>query len=351
MRRSIGFAILLRMSAWDVELLLARNSRDHRALARDRERKIVRKVRHGVYVLESDLAEASIEDKHIIAIRAAVVTTDRPLTRSHWSAAVVHGLSTLGDHLGTVHATFGDAGARGLEGVSSHLFQITDDELVEVNGLLVTAVGRTVVDVAGAGTFEEGVVTADAALAAGLPRESLELAVDLAGPRRAETRIKQVVEFADGDSGSAGESVSRVTMAGMGLQPELQHRFSDRRGYIGRSDFFFPEVRAAGEFDGRVKFVNTAFAPNGAAEMYWNEKVREDRIRAKSDGFARMGLGRRTRPPPAGPDPARRGSANTRNPGREPAADAVSSDKCASAPSSICEEWPHERGGRRAASQ
>lgn len=277
------------MSAWDVELLLARESRDHRALARDRERKIVRRVRHGVYVLESDLVETSIEDKQIIAIRAVVMTSDRPLMLSHWSAAVVHGLATLGNHLGTVHATFQDPGARGLEGVSSHLFPITEDELVRVNGLLVTAVGRTVVDVAGAGTFEEGVVTADAALAAGLSRETLELAIDLAGPRRAGTRIKQVVEFADGESGSAGESVSRVTMARMGLHPELQHRFSDHRGYIGKSDFFFPEVRVAGEFDGKVKFFNTAFAPNGAAEVYWNEKVREDRIRAKSDGFARWG--------------------------------------------------------------
>lgn len=277
------------MSPWDVQLRFARDSRNRRALAKDAATDLARRVRHGVYVATADVAEMSTEDKHVVAIRALAAVSDRPLVLSHWSAAVLHGLDVLDGHLGTVHATFAERGDRGLQNVSSHLFALREEEVVEVRGLLVTGVGRTVVDIAGAGTFEEGVVVADAALRAGIPREVLELAVDLAGPRRAERQIAKAVEFADGDSGSAGESLSRVTMHRMGLHPELQHRLSDHRGYIGKSDFFFPEADAVGEFDGRIKFVDPRYAPEGAAQKLWEEKQREDRMRAVTTGFGRWG--------------------------------------------------------------
>lgn len=277
------------MSPWDVELLFARDAQDRRALARDREHRLVRRVRHGVYVREPDIAASTVEDKHVIAIRAAVAATGRQLVLSHWSAAVLHGLDALAERLNSVHATFTDAGLRGLDRLSGHVFAISDEEIVEMHGLLVTTIGRTVVDVAASGAFAEGVVVADSALRAGVPRELIEAAVDLAGPRRAANRIAAVVEFADGDSGSAGESLSRVTMHAMGLRPELQRRHHDFRGFIGKSDFFFPEVQAVGEFDGRVKFQDPRYVPMGAGEALYREKVREDRMRAVTRGFARWG--------------------------------------------------------------
>lgn len=277
------------MSPWNVELLFARDAQDRRALARDREQQLVRRVRHGVYVRETDIVALTVEDKHVIAIRAAVAASDRQLVLSHWSAAVLHGLDALTERLGSVHATFTEAGKRGLERLNGHVFALRDEEIVEMRGLLVTSVGRTVVDVAASGTFADGVVVADSALRAGVPREMIETAVDLAGPRRAASRIAAVVEFANGDSGSAGESLSRVTMHSMGLRPELQRPHHDHRGFIGKSDFFFPEVQTAGEFDGRVKFLDARYAPSGAGEVLYREKVREDRMRAVTRGFARWG--------------------------------------------------------------
>jgi hypothetical protein len=277
------------MSPWDVELLLARDASDHRALAHDREQKLVRRVRRGVYVREADLLEMSVEQKHVVAVRALTAVSDRDLLLSHWSAAVLHGLDTLSEHLGTVHVTFREAGGRGLERVSGHVFTFQDEEVTEMHGLLVTTLGRTVVDVASSGTFADGVVIADSALRAGVPREALELAVDLAGPRRSGRRVAAVMAFANGDSGSAGESLSRVTLHGMGLHPELQRKLFDHRGYIGRSDFFFPEQEVAAEFDGRIKFTDPRYAPNGAGAVLYDEKVREDRMRAVTGGFARWG--------------------------------------------------------------
>jgi hypothetical protein len=220
-------------------------------------------------------------------MRALATAARRPVVFSHWSAAVGHGLAVLGPHLGKVHVTVEEPGDRYFAKVAGHVFALREEEVVEVRGLLLTTPGRTVVDVAGAGTFEEGVVTADAALAAGLPRETLELAVDLAGPRRSWRRIAEVVEFADGASGSAGESVSRVTMHRMGLRPELQHKLYDHRGYIGRTDFFFPEEEVAGEFDGLVKFLDPKYAAEGGGKKAYDEKVRQDRGQRVTRGWAR----------------------------------------------------------------
>lgn len=277
------------MSGWDVELLLSRDGRDRRALARDRARGIAIRVRHGVSVLAADVAGLTPEEKHVVAARALVAVSSRPLVLSHWTAAVVEGTDVLRTALGRLHVTFREPGARGLEKVVGHVLALDDEEIVERNGLLVTAIGRTVLDIAAGGTFMDGVVAADSALRNGLRPEELEAAIDLAGPRRAASRISRVMEFADGRSGSAGESVSRVTMDAMGIHPVLQRKHFDRDGFIGKSDFFFPEVKAVGEFDGRVKFFDPRYAPGGAAAVLWAEKVREDRMRAVNDGFVRWG--------------------------------------------------------------
>ena len=277
------------MQGWDVELIVARNDREQRAAARDATRGLFRRVRAGIYVPAAELVDLRAEDLHLIAIRALATATDRPVVFSHLSAAVIHDLAFLRGHLGTVHHTVEAAGDRYFDRASGHVFELREEEVQQVGGLLVTTMGRTVVDVAGAGTFEEGVVTADAALASGLTRERLEDAVDLAGPRRAWRRIAEVVAFAHGDSGSAGESVSRVTMNHLGLRPVLQHRLYDEQGFIGQADFWFPDEEVAGEFDGLIKFLDPKFAPLGAGRKVYDEKVREDRGRVVTKGWARWG--------------------------------------------------------------
>jgi len=281
--------MLPRVNGWDAELIVPVDDREQRAAARDTERGRLRRVRSGVYAVAEDVAELRTEDLHLVAMRALASASERTVVFSHQSAAVAHGLPILGPHLARVHVTFARAGDRSFERVSGHVFAVRDEEVVEVGGLVVTARGRTVVDVAGGGTFEEGAVTADAALAAGLPRALLEQAVDLAGPRRARRRIEEVVAFADAGAQSAGESVSRVTMRGLGLRPVLQHRMRDGRGVIGDADFWFPEEEVAGEFDGLVKFLDPRYAPAGAGRKVYDEKVREDRGRAVTKGWARWG--------------------------------------------------------------
>lgn len=126
------------------------------------------------------------------------------------------------------------------------------------------------------------VAAADAALRAGLT-DIDELARVLAGLGRAKGigQARTCVALADHRSESPGESWSSVAFHLGGLpRPERQVDMCDTRGFIGRVDFWWPEARVAGEFDGRVKYGRTNPAGRPPEQVLWDEKRREDRIRA-----------------------------------------------------------------------
>jgi hypothetical protein len=102
-----------------------------------------------------------------------------------------------------------------------------------------------------------------------------------------------VLDFANGASGSPGESLSRVAIHLLGLPaPQLQVPFSDRQGLIGIVDFWWPEVGLIGEFDGNGKYLRTEFA-NGRTvnQIVMDEKERENRLRQLGPRIARWGWG------------------------------------------------------------
>lgn len=274
-------ALLKSTDAWRVELVLGLWLDDRRSLRRDVERGLLVRVTRGVYVHAAWWSAAAEDERHVVRARGLALTSREPPVFSHWTAAVLHGLPLLDPRLGRVHITVSEAGVRGHDGVFGHVYALTEGEVVDRDGLRFTSVGRTVVDVTGSGTTEEGIVLADAALAAGLPKELLLAAVDLAGPRKAARRIDRVVDFADGGAKSPLESTSRWTMHRLGLErPILQHPVRDARGFVGDLDFWFPEAQAGGEADGREKYLNPAYAPRGAGMKVHAEKLREDRMLA-----------------------------------------------------------------------
>ncbi len=102
-----------------------------------------------------------------------------------------------------------------------------------------------------------------------------------------------MLNFADGNSGSVGESHSRVSMRALRLpRPVLQQRFFDTRGFAGRTDFWFPRQGVIGEMDGKVKFIDPEMTKGDPGQVFWDEKNREDRLRAiaEVEGFARWGF-------------------------------------------------------------
>jgi predicted transcriptional regulator of viral defense system len=278
-----------------IELIVVRSGSasvaDPRSLARDVDRGVLVRVRRGVYVLHAAWDPLSPEQRHVVAMRALAAASGPPLAFSHWSAAVALGLPVLDRRrLASVHLTAVRDERRTLHGTAVHEFEIGRGELTRVGELLVTTPARTVVDVAGASPFREGVVTADGAMHRGVRRAALQEAAVLAGFRRAAVRIADVLAFAHPDAESAAESESRTSMLLLGIAPPvLQHRFFDRRGFVARSDFWDPERRIAGEADGMKKFLDPALATEGAGMAVWEEKRREDRLLGCVHRLARWG--------------------------------------------------------------
>ncbi len=188
-------------------------------------------------------------------MRAAAWELGPDAVISHVSAAVLHGLPTWRTSLRRGHATRNRSS--GGRRVHIHVTPLEPDAITVEDGISVTTVARTVVDIARSAPFEEAVVVADAALASGLTsRNELEEACGRLTGRRGGPRARRVVGFADGRSESVGESRSRVGIARCGLPtPDPQWEVRDRDGrLLGRADFGWREHKVAGEFDGRLKY-------------------------------------------------------------------------------------------------
>lgn len=215
---------------------------------------------------------------------------------SHWSAAALHGLPVPGDRLRTVHHTAppGTTGSRSQ--IVVHPLPLSDRDVVDLGGLRVTSPARTAVDIAAIAGFRDAVVVADALLGAlgrrrpADGRQMLLAAWDRAQPRRAMRKVQAVFDFADAGAESVGESVSRVTMRTLGVPaPVLQHEFRNLWRVVARTDFWWPRLRVVGEMDGRMKYTDPRLHGGDPAAVLYEEKRREDEVRAMGVRFVRWG--------------------------------------------------------------
>jgi predicted transcriptional regulator of viral defense system len=257
-------------------------------------------VRRGTYVAGTwpDDRHAS----HRLAVRAAAGDLGADAVVSHASAAVLHGLPTWCTPLDRVHVTKNrSSGGRRSRRVHLHVAALPPGEIVELAGVRVTSLLRTLADVTRSVPFEQGVVVLDAALAGGLvDPEELPDALHRMRRRRGVSLARRVAAFADGRSESVGESRSRVAIARVGLPPPtLQWQVRDAAGrLVGRVDFGWPEEGVVGEFDGRLKYGGVGYgraryrqagyeaggpagAERDAVEAVYREKRREDELRAQ----------------------------------------------------------------------
>lgn len=171
-----------------------------------------------------------------------------------------------------------------------HAASLEADEIVVVDGLLVTSVARTVVDLARTTPLDRAVVPADQALRKRMvTRADLQDAVERSAHRRGNTAARRLVAFADECSESPGESRSRVAIARAGLPPPVlqQEIYSAAGVYIGRVDFWWAEYDTVGEFDGAVKYGRSLKPGQDPGEVVFAEKRREDALRRVVTGVAR----------------------------------------------------------------
>jgi predicted transcriptional regulator of viral defense system len=144
--------------------------------------------------------------RHALLVAATVGDLRRAAVVSHQSAAVLLGLPLWGARLDRVHVTRRPPASSQTTGVlRCHVARLRDDEITAVDGLEVTDVARTVLDLARSLPFEAGVVVLDAALHEGLlPRHLIEQRLfDIAGTRGSR-HAARVVKFGDGGSAVGG---------------------------------------------------------------------------------------------------------------------------------------------------
>lgn len=236
-------------------------------------------VRRGGYVT-GPLPDLPVE-RHRLAITAARTQLAGDAVMSHLSAAVLHGIPVWGLPWWRVHVTRArSTGGRRGRLVHVHTAPLLPDEIVLRDGIPVTSVARTVVDLARTAPFEQAVVVLDAALAMGLiGREELGEALLRAAGWRGSPAARRAAAFAEAGAESVGESRSRVAIYHAGLpQPLLQWQVPvDGRDW--KSDFAWPSLRTVGEFDGEIKYGRLLKPGQSPGDVVFAEKIREDRIR------------------------------------------------------------------------
>jgi predicted transcriptional regulator of viral defense system len=239
------------------------------------------RLQRGTYA--SGALPTADDERHAAVVMATATGLRLPGTVSHISAAVLHGLPTWNVRFDRVHVTRRPpASGSGTRRIHLHVARLADDEVTAVNGLAVTDLTRTAVDVARLLPFEQAVVTVDAALATkGTTKEQLTDCLARMGAVPGVRRAARVVAFADGRSESVGESRSRVLIKRLGLPaPDLQVKLLRPDGSeVARCDFGWRDHRTVGEFDGRIKYGRLLRPGQTPGDAVFEEKLREDEIR------------------------------------------------------------------------
>lgn len=281
---------------WRDEFVLARDFRavgDHSSIYRAVERGELARVATGVYLPSSRWAGLDADQRRYAMIDANGLLHPHDGPYCHLSAVALWGLPMIGNWPQRLEAL----APEGREVRSRRWLQWRygpmDPGAVVIDGHTATSLARTLVDVARLSRIALGVTMVDYGLstptedATGLAafrvdKPALLEQIEALGASGGVVRARRVVEFADGASGSAGESVSRVALHALGLPPPvLQQPFYDAGGLIGYVDFWWPEFGIVGEFDGHGKYLRDEFTRGRTtAEVVLDEKRRENRLRA-----------------------------------------------------------------------
>lgn len=249
-------------------------------LARLVRRNDLERLQRGAY-LSGPAATPDL--RHRAVVLATLAGLRVPGVLSHGSAALLHDLPLWRVPFERVHVTREPPSAgTGSRRLRLHVARLSLEETCVMDGVVLTDVTRTVIDLARTVPFESAVVVADAALGRRTTTPArLAACLDRMGPVPGSRRAARVLAFADGRSGSVGESRSRVLFRRLGLPaPALQVEV--RRvdsTLVGRGDFGWEDVATLGEFDGRIKYGRLLRPGQSAGDAVYEEKLREDEMR------------------------------------------------------------------------
>jgi hypothetical protein len=206
------------------------------------------RLRRGLLVAADHL------DDRVRAIAAATAIADAVI--SHRSALAIHYLPVI-IRPRCPEITVPPTGRGSADDAHLHRASLPPEEVTLVDGVAVTSVARTLLDVGRACPVHTAVAAIDAAL-----HRNLTTFDELDGVALRcwnWPRIRQAhraLRLADARAESPLESVSRLVLGRLGLPtPEPQVRVVDEFGrQIGRLDFYWERFGVFGEADGRSKY-------------------------------------------------------------------------------------------------
>jgi hypothetical protein len=242
------------------------------------------RVTRGVYGRVRSPAPAGVDQRaheYCQLIKSSALCGDDPLI-SHASAAALHQLPLVEIDRHIVHVTQRTrSGGQRRGRVFRHLGTAAIVE-TRIDGIRVTSVPRTLVDMARTNSFRSAVAASDAALHGGsVSKEQLADELRSAAGRSGAAAARRAIEFAEGLSESPGESLTRAALGELGFPPmHLQMRVLDRHGvFLRRVDLACLELGLPIEFDGLVEYGGLVDGPDARTALI-REKCRQDGLRA-----------------------------------------------------------------------
>lgn len=271
---------------------------DDTRLGRAVRRGTLVRLKQGVYLDCALWASLRPPDRHRLLATIAERVAGPGLVFSHQTAAALVGLPVLGRWPDRAHVLRECAsGGRSTTVLAVHTVGFRGVAVERADGLTVTAVPRTVIDLALTLPFLSAVVATDAAVLVDrhtrqflTTLEDVRDLLDRLSPIRGLRRVLAVLDASTPLSESVGETLCRLIIAELGFDvPELQMQFRDEAGLIGFADFTWVGSRLIAEFDGLVKYSEEKFRHGlSESEVVVREKLREDRLRALGYGVVRV---------------------------------------------------------------
>jgi hypothetical protein len=201
---------------------------------------------------------------------------------SHASGCVAHGVDIWRVDLTRVHVTRLDGGAGRIEGdVVHHEGFVTDDEVLDVDGLRVLPPQRCVLEAGSLASSEAALVLLNSSLHRGMCSlddigNQFDLMAHWPRMRHLHVPVRMCTEKAE----SVGESRGLWLFFTEHLPaPELQFKVYDGLRLLGRTDWAWRRLRGLGEFDGKMKYGRLLEPGRDPGEFVFEEKRREDLLR------------------------------------------------------------------------
>lgn len=247
-------------------------------------------VRRGVYIDAELWRAASDAERWWWCDVAAHLLMERHHLLSHDSAARGLGLPLLRGGTDLSHITReGVGGSRTRHGVKHHLGRELPADVVERDGIPMTGLARTALDVGREHGFACGVVAIDAALRRGVTHRDFELELARMTSWPYVCTCRSALAFADPGAESPGESLVRILLAEMGCV-DIETQFAvPVPGGIRWCDLRVG--RHLVEFDGKVKYVPRAaggFADVDPAEVAFRDRRRDTEVAVHDLGLSHL---------------------------------------------------------------